>query len=88
MNEKKYDLEERLIDFAVSVITFTESLPGTKSAAHLGGQVLRSGTAPSLNYGEAKGAESKVDFIHKMKVCLKELREPITPENNAPGKNL
>jgi len=73
--EKKYDLEDRLIDFAVSVIKLVESLPNTKSATHLGGQLLRSGTSPSLNYGEAKSGESKNDFIHKMKVCLKELRE-------------
>jgi four helix bundle protein len=75
MNEKKYDLDERLIDFAVMVVNFVERLPRTKSAAHLGGQLLRSGTSPSLNYGEAKSGESKIDFIHKMKVCLKELRE-------------
>jgi len=74
-SKKKYDLEDRLIDFAVSVIKLVESLPNTKSANHLGGQLLRSGTSPSLNYGEAKSGESKNDFIHKMKVCLKELRE-------------
>jgi four helix bundle protein len=75
MNEKKYDLEDRLIDFAVAIIILVENLPNSKSAVHLGGQLLRSGTSPSLNYGEAKGGESKNDFIHKMKVCLKELRE-------------
>ncbi len=72
---KKYDLDERLIDFAVEIIFFTENLPNSKASNHLGGQLLRSGTAPSLNYGEVKGAESQKDFIHKMKVCLKELRE-------------
>lgn len=75
MSEKKYDIEERLIDFSVDIIFLVESLPNTKSASHLGGQLLRSGTSPSLNYGEAKGAESKNDFLHKMKICLKELRE-------------
>lgn len=75
MEKTKYDLEERLIEFAVDIIFFVESLPTRKSASHLGGQLLRSGTAPSLNYGEAKSAESKNDFLHKMKVCLKELRE-------------
>lgn len=75
MTEKKFDLDERLIDFAVSIIQFVEDLPNTKSANHLGGQLLRSGTSPSLNYGEAKSAESKNDFLHKMKICLKELRE-------------
>ncbi|HOU30258.1 MAG TPA: four helix bundle protein, partial [Bacteroidales bacterium] len=73
-SEKKFDLEERLIDYAVDVIRLVESLPDTKTANHLGGQLLRSGTSPSLNYGEARGAESKNDFVHKMKVCLKELR--------------
>ena len=53
----------------------SESLPNTKAANNLGGQLLRSGTSPSLNYGEVKGAESQKDFVHKMKVCLKELRE-------------
>jgi len=75
MKSKKYDLDERLIDFAVANIKLVESLPKTRSAIHLGGQLLRSGTSPSLNYGEAKSGESKNDFIHKMKVCLKELRE-------------
>ena len=75
VRRKKYDLDERLIDFAASIISFVDSLPNTKPAAHLGGQLLRSGTSPSLNYGEAKSAESGKDFIHKMKVCLKELRE-------------
>lgn len=75
MKEKTFDLDERLIEFAVAIILFTESLPSTKAANHLGGQLLRYGTAPSLNYGEVKGAESQKDFIHKMKICLKELRE-------------
>jgi four helix bundle protein len=60
MNEKKYNLEERLIEFAVAIINFVETLPDTKSANHLGGQLLRSGTSPSLNYGEARSAESQM----------------------------
>ena len=75
MKEKKFDLEERLIDFAVAIVLLLKVLPWSRSAIHLGGQLLRSGTSPSLNYGEAKSGESKNDFIHKMKVCLKELRE-------------
>lgn len=75
LKDKKYDLEDRLIDFAITITSFVETLPNTKSANHLGGQLLRSGTSPSLNYGEARSAESRNDFIHKMKVCLKELRE-------------
>ncbi|MBK7383207.1 MAG: four helix bundle protein [Flavobacteriales bacterium] len=72
---RKYDLEERLIDFAVLIIDLEEALPSTKAANHLGGQLLRSGTSPALNYGEAQAAESKKDFIHKIKIVLKELRE-------------
>ena len=75
MKSKKYDLDERLIDFAVANIKLVESLPKTRSAIHLGGQLLRSGTSPSLNYGEAKSGESKNDFIHKVSIVLKELRE-------------
>ncbi len=73
--EKKYDLENRLIDFAVRIIKLVESLPQSPAGNHIGGQLLRSGTSPAPNYGEAQSAESRKDFIHKMKVCLKELRE-------------
>lgn len=75
--KKKYDLEERLISFAVMIIELVESMPGTKAANHLAGQLLRSGTSPALNYGEAQSAESRNDFIHKLKVALKELRESL-----------
>ncbi|MEI9917788.1 MAG: four helix bundle protein [Bacteroidota bacterium] len=71
----KFDLEERLIKFASSIIEIAESLPEKKSFHHLGGQLIRSGTAPALMYGEAQAAESKNDFVHKMKLALKELRE-------------
>ena len=74
---KTYDLEERLIKFAVLVITIGESLPSTKAGNHLGGQLIRSGTSPALNYGEAQSAESTSDFIHKLKIILKELRETL-----------
>ena len=73
--DKKFDLEERLIDFASNIIDISESLPQIFAAKHLGEQLLRSGTSPALHYGEAQAAESPADFIHKMKVCLKELRE-------------
>ena len=73
--DRKYDLEERLIDFADQVIELVERLPNTKAANHLGGQIVRSGTAPALLYGEAQAAESNADFIHKTRVILKELRE-------------
>jgi four helix bundle protein len=73
--QRKYDLEERLIDFALMIDVIIENLPSTKLANHLAGQLVRSGTSPALNYGEAQSAESQKDFIHKMQIILKELRE-------------
>jgi len=73
--DKKFDLDERLIDFATTIIDISEGLPGTFAGNHLAGQLVRSGTSPSLNYGEAQSAESRNDFIHKMKISAKELRE-------------
>jgi len=73
---KKFNLEERLIDFAVDIINMIETLPKNPVCKHLGSnQLLRSGTSPTLNYGEAQAAESRADFIHKIKIVLKELRE-------------
>jgi len=73
--ERKYDLEDRLIDYSVSIIKVIEGSPVNKVTNHLGSQLLRSSTSPALNYGEMLAAESKRDFIHKMKVVLKEIRE-------------
>ena len=72
---KKFDLEERLLEFAVQIIELTEALPNTRAMNHVAGQLLRSGTSPYGNHGEVEAAESINDFIHKLKVCLKELRE-------------
>lgn len=72
---KVFDLEERLLEFASAVIDISESLPKTRAGNHVAGQLLRSGTSPCSNHGEAESAESTDDFIHKMKLCLKELRE-------------
>ena len=72
---KRFDLEERLIDFAANVILFTNYVEKNYAGNHLTGQIIRSSTSPALNYGEAQSAESSKDFIHKMGVCLKELRE-------------
>ena len=69
------DIQERLIDFAVSIIQLSDKLPKIKSARHIAGQILRSGTSPAPNYAEARSAESPNDFIHKLKVVLKELNE-------------
>src|SRR5437867_8369851 len=73
--ERKYDLEDRLLEFASAVIDVSEKLPGTRAGNHIAGQFLRSGTSPYGNHGEAQTPESAEDFIHKMKICLKELRE-------------
>lgn len=71
----KYDLNERLIDFAVMIIEVTDKMPNTRAGNHMSGQLVRSGTSPALNYGEAQSGESRKDFIHKLQVALKELRE-------------
>ena len=73
--DRKFDLDERLIEFATVIIDVVESLPKTMAGNHLAGQLVKSGTSPALNYGEAQSAESRNDFIHKMKISLKELRE-------------
>ncbi|MCD6113477.1 MAG: four helix bundle protein [Bacteroidales bacterium] len=71
----KSELEERLINFAVLIIDIVNEMPNTKAGNHLSGQLVRSGTSPALNYGEAQSGESRKDFIHKIKIVLKELRE-------------
>ena len=68
-------LEERLIDFAVRIVRLSASLPRTAAGRHIAGQILRSGTSPAPNYGEARGAESHADFVHKLRIVVKELNE-------------
>ena len=70
-----YDLEERLLEYSARIIRLVERLPNTRAGNHLAGQLLRSGTSPLPNHGEAQAAESAKDFVHKLKICLKELRE-------------
>jgi four helix bundle protein len=70
-----YDLEERLLDFGAAIITLARKLSSDYAARHVGSQLLRSGTSPLSNHGEAQAAESTADFIHKMRIALKELRE-------------
>ena len=69
------DIEDRLINFAVQIIRLCDPLPNTPSGRHILGQLLRCGTSPAPNYGEARGAESGKVFVHKLKVVLKELNE-------------
>jgi len=75
MAEQKFDLEDRLLEYAAEIIRTTERLPSSRAGNHVAGQLLSSGTSPLPHHGEAQSAESRRDFIHKMKVCLKELRE-------------
>jgi four helix bundle protein len=75
--QRTFDLNERLTNFAAAIISFSEKLTNSFAGRHLGGQIIRSGTAPALHYGEAQAGESKKDFIHKMKTALKELRETL-----------
>jgi four helix bundle protein len=75
LKDPKFNLEERLLAYATRTILLVERLPATRAGNHLAGQLLRSGTSILPNHGEAGAAESPADFIHKMKICLKELRE-------------
>jgi four helix bundle protein len=84
---RKFDLNERLISFAVTIINISEKLPSSYAGNHIAGQLVRSGTSPALNYGEAQSAESRNDFIHKMKVSAKELRETFNCLKIIRGKN-
>jgi four helix bundle protein len=77
-NETKngeYDLEERLLEYSAQIVRIVDRLPRTPAGSHVGVQLLRSGTSPLPNHGEAQAAESTKDFVHKMRICLKELRE-------------
>ena len=74
-DEKANVLEERLIDFAVRIIKVSDALPDSPAGKHISRQLLRSGTSPAPNYAEARGAESRADFVHKLKIALKELNE-------------
>jgi four helix bundle protein len=69
------ELEERLIEFAVRIVKLSARLPRTAAGKHVAGQIMRSGTSPAPNYGEARGAESRADFVHKLRIVLKELNE-------------
>jgi four helix bundle protein len=74
-SETKYDLEERLLEFAATIVQLADLLPNTKAENHIAGQLLRCGTSPLANHGEVQAAESRKDFLHKLGICLKELRE-------------
>jgi four helix bundle protein len=73
--KSKFDLEDRLLEFAVRLTKLVDSLPNSRTGNHVAGQLLRCGTSPFANHGEVQAAESRKDFIHKLGVCFKELKE-------------
>ena len=74
-NSSQYDLAERLLEYAARVVRLTGKLARTPAGTHVGQQLLRAGTSPLANHAEAQSAESPKDFVHKLRICLKELRE-------------
>ncbi len=76
--ERDFDLHDRLIEYAVRIIKLCEALQDSRTGKHICSQILKSGTAPAPNHGEAQSAESRADFVHKLKIALKELRETET----------
>ena len=75
MEQNKYDIEDRLVNYTCRMIDVVESLPGTRAGNYIAGQLIKSCHSPTFNYGEAQAAESRDDFIHKLAVVLKELKE-------------
>jgi four helix bundle protein len=74
VNDRR-DLDDRLLEYGARIVKLVEALPRTIAGQRIGDQLLRSGTSVGANYEEAQGAESKVDFVHKLQISLKELRE-------------
>ncbi len=75
MNQKKFDLENRMVKYTCRMIDVVEALPNSRAGNYIAGQLIKSCHSPTFNYGEAQAAESRNDFIHKMGVVLKELKE-------------
>ena len=75
MDNKKFDLEDRFVEFTCKMIDVVEALPSTRTGNYIAGQLIRSCHSPTFNYGEVQAAESRNDFIHKMGIVLKELKE-------------
>jgi four helix bundle protein len=75
MEKRKFDLEDRFVDYTCRMIDVVEALPGTRAGNYIAGQLIRSCHSPTFNYGEVQAAESRNDFIHKIAVVLKELKE-------------
>jgi four helix bundle protein len=75
MEQRKYDIEDRLIDYTCRMIDVVEALPNTRAGNYIAGQLIRCCHSPTFNYSEVQAAESRRDFIHKLRICLKELKE-------------
>lgn len=75
MNQRKFDLEDRFVTYTCTMIDVIEKLPNTRAGNYIAGQLIKSCHSPTFNYGEAQAAESRNDFIHKMGIILKELKE-------------
>ncbi len=75
MENRKYDLENRLVGYSCRMIDVVEALPTTRAGNYIAGQLIKSCISPTFNYGEVQGAESRNDFVHKLGVVLKELKE-------------
>jgi len=84
----KFELEERLVKFSIQALNLSDTISNNFAGSHLSKQLIGSGTAPALNYAEAISAESRKDFVHKMKIALKELRETIICIKIIKGKSL
>ena len=78
MQNRKFDLEDRFVDYTCRMIDVVEAWPNSRAGIYIAGQLIRSCHSPTFNYGEAQAAESPKDFVHKMSVVLKELKECIT----------
>ena len=75
MEDRKYDLAERLVNYSCRMIDVVEALPNTRAGNYIAGQLIKSCISPTFNYGEVQGAESRKDFVHKLGIVLKELKE-------------
>ena len=75
MYDRKYDLEDRLVKYSCRMIDVVEALPNTRAGSYIPGQLIKSCISPTFNYGEVQGAESREDFVHKLGIVLKELKE-------------
>ena len=75
MENRKYDLEDRLVEYSCRMIDVVDALPNTRAGNYIAGQLIKSCMSPTFNYGEVQGAESRNDFVHKLAVVLKELKE-------------